>query len=901
MKNLKPVNVLSKTAMVAALAAAAIVPVAATPAQAATETIADIVVTIDGVQYSFTSAEYSDYLLEDMISTSTVSHIKASNGKYYTISDYSDYLLETDTIEEALLALDADNKDVAITPTKGEFDQNGNIIPPVADDFEVTEIASVTKTDVTVKLDNPPSEAPAADKFNVTVDGVAVAVTAVTADATDVTGKTFKLAVDLDGKAGTLAVNGKEKAFDFALAIEAVSEINSTGVEVTFPEVTNAIENANVTVRDNKGNIVPTEPELVAEGETSATFLFTTPFAEDYDFTGVWKVNTIEVNFDAEKQLSDIVSAVEANNEIKLKAALDAAGITYADELKIGDYLDALKAEGAKDSLETVQQAITKFDQDAVTDAEKDAAVKAVTDATTQAQLLKALQDNFELVNADWIVDYETSLNGAETELEFEDIQNAVYSVNIAKVGPEVDAANMSLDSNKVATAKTLVNKWIPAFAMDDENVPVELAGLKEQVLDLLSLEDALIAVNNAKTNSSLKTALVKLDNLENTLLEKYKDVEGFEKDDEFNIETVIDANLTDYRNAIKDAEVGKKNQRKDIQTLITTVNESFGSLKAEAVEVAAEEGKIKPVFTIQALRKDGEIYEAMKNATLVSVKLGTQTAGAYEITNNFGVETKGELVVGPGGSAVGFDFNTVGAQTEATITFTSNDKEYTVKVPVKVVAGTINDEKTSETFDYTNLPGTEATYVSGNDIKAKFTLKDVSNNTVTSKDGTYASTITVGDDKFYQNITIVNGEAALTFPARTVTEEAVKPTVVFTPNGTELTVTASKAINIVAGEFSKLVVDYASDSSIEILATDGLNTVEDFTGNKLVNIKAVEVNGTTETPVNVDGTDYQGNVTKKFENGTVTHNAGLEAGKTYKVTVTVNGISTTKTITTPE
>ena len=74
-------------------------------------------------------------------------------------------------------------------------------------------------------------------------------------------------------------------------------------------------------------NVVETKPMLLAEGATQADFEFVTPFAEDYEFTGVWTVNGKLYSFDAINQLAAIKAAVEEGNEIKLKVALDEAAL----------------------------------------------------------------------------------------------------------------------------------------------------------------------------------------------------------------------------------------------------------------------------------------------------------------------------------------------------------------------------------------------------------------------------------------------------------------------------------------------------------------------------------------------------------------------------------------------
>ena len=413
-----------------------------------------------------------------------------------------------------------------------------------------------------------------------------------------------------------------------------LSAINATTAIITFPEITKAIENANVIVKDGKGNVVETKPMLLTEGTTQAEFEFVTPFPVDHKFTGVWTVNDEKYSFDAINQLADIKEAVKANNEIKLQAALDAAGITYADETRITKYLSELQKTDATASLEAVQKAITTFDEGIATEADKAAAVKAVEEATTQAQLLKALQTHFDVVNPEWIVSYDEAIDfDAElnaTPKTVEGIQDAIYNTNLEKVAPKVEAANMSLDSEKVTEARTLVTNWIPAISVDEDS---DFAGLKDQLLDLLSVEDALIAIDQAKTNSALKTALINLDTLENSLIEKYKVLSVLV--DEFDIKTVTEANLTAYREVIKGKVVGSKNQRKDIQAIITTVN---GDTTANAkIQVLADLNKVTvktSVADVVALLEKSQVLHELTN------KVNAAYAEAYRTA----LDAAGEL-----------------------------------------------------------------------------------------------------------------------------------------------------------------------------------------------------------------------------------------------------------------
>lgn len=117
----------------------------------------------------------------------------------------------------------------------------------------VESVSAITKTDVTVTL----AKAPTADltnedagKFGVKIGEEAVAVTAVTKVASDLTGKTYKLSVALDGKEGIVSVNGTSSSVvDFkAPAIAKVTPISDTQIRVEYSE---AVTEATAKVKGN--------------------------------------------------------------------------------------------------------------------------------------------------------------------------------------------------------------------------------------------------------------------------------------------------------------------------------------------------------------------------------------------------------------------------------------------------------------------------------------------------------------------------------------------------------------------------------------------------------------------------------------------------------------------------
>ncbi|KAB7706672.1 hypothetical protein F9802_10795 [Bacillus aerolatus] len=392
-----------------------------------------------------------------------------------------------------------------------------------------------------------------------------------------------------------------------ALKVSKVSTINETGVEVTFDALKEDVLGATVEVKDSKGNIVKVKEMDLSEGETSSTFKFVTA-VDAKDLTGVWTVDGVEYNFTALEQFAAIDKAVKASplNEVNLLKVLKDAGIKNVDENSLKDYAAAIKsADPAVKNLADIQQAIDKVNKEASEAVDEAAVVKAVADAGNQVQLLKALQDNFKRVNPEWIVDYTGAVIGGtdgvtllgltasnSNGVKVDELQKAIDTINTTKVTEKVSAANKSLDSQVIADARALVQSYIA----DGEEGKLSV---KEYALDGLALQDALIAVNKATTNGTLKTALTALDNLETKLAEKYEkaSLEGITKPelDVFDLKTVNDAELNRYREAIKAAAADDKNQRSDIQAIIDTANKA-----AEADAVAAFAKVTKDTTTAQ-------------------------------------------------------------------------------------------------------------------------------------------------------------------------------------------------------------------------------------------------------------------------------------------------------------
>jgi hypothetical protein len=287
------------------------------------------------------------------------------------------------------------------------------------------------------------------------------------------------------------------------------------------------------------------------------------------------------------------------------------------DENKLKEYKNAI-VDAEVESLEDVQKAIDNANKSKAQQKAETEAVQAVVKAENQVQLLAALQNNFERVNKDWIVGYEAkieelNLNEESNYEQFDDIQEQINEVNEDGVAAAYDKAFKSLKTSDVNTAKNLAETYLPTFEELEENQVQP----SEYVLDHLAVLEAIIKVNAATTNNSLKNALVALDNLENALVEKYEDnnqdfVNKFE--DNLNLDTVVDSLLAKYREAIKETDVLEKNQRKDIQAIINDVNDeelnkvledvtNFDSEKAEDSKYQAD--ALKQLQLLAALSDD--------------------------------------------------------------------------------------------------------------------------------------------------------------------------------------------------------------------------------------------------------------------------------------------------------
>lgn len=306
------------------------------------------------------------------------------------------------------------------------------------------------------------------------------------------------------------------------LKVESVSAIESTIVEVTFPELAEAQTGVTVEVKDSKGEVRAVVARDIAKGATKAQFDFVTPIKAE-DLTGVWSVDGISYSFDELKLVEDIVTEAKQStvNEVKLFELLTKAGIKNVNTDKIADYAQAIGDASPAPVWASDVQKIVDDANKAGEDKDAEAAVvKAVVDATNQIQLLAVLEANFDHVNKDWITVYAgasvtgssntlLNLDGKTTPTDYDvkadDIQAAIYEVNGDLTKGEIkkanDAAAKSADQAKVTA---LIENWMKADDPKTPNVTTKADAIKTS-----KAKEAAFKVAEATTENSLYNALV--------------------------------------------------------------------------------------------------------------------------------------------------------------------------------------------------------------------------------------------------------------------------------------------------------------------------------------------------------------------------------------------------------
>ena len=289
-------------------------------------------------------------------------------------------------------------------------------------------------------------------------------------------------------KAETLAVED-------ASFVSAVDSISTTGVAVTLATGVEAQTGATIEVKDPTGKVVPVKTVNFEKDTKTTTFEFVTPLTEVA--LGEWTVDGVK--FDT--GIPAAIAAVNAaTDQLKLAAALEAKYFNNVDVDLIAVYFAEMSATDFT-SIKDIQAVVDGVNADTDKTEREAIAVKAVNDANNQLKLEAALQNSlFDRVNADWISAYETALVGNQTTVV--EIQTALDKVNTAEVKTAYDKALTGLVTADINKATALVEAYIAADDAESELTP------KQDMLDALKVQSALVTLNGATTNANVTAAL---------------------------------------------------------------------------------------------------------------------------------------------------------------------------------------------------------------------------------------------------------------------------------------------------------------------------------------------------------------------------------------------------------
>lgn len=448
------------------------------------------------------------------------------------------------------------------------------------------------------------------------------AIEAVKTAETEKTQATVDAAKVLVADLATAVRPGMQKiAADLQTKVEAVkvydlkvtkAEISKTDVKVTFDALKEALRDVKLEVIDNDGKKVAVkEKGLLIEDETTYTFEFEKKLNERG--VGIWTVNGLEVNLDAINLVTD-VQKTESREELFAILAKSGLVNNLIDEVANQEqYKDVIKARVDEEKINTVaniQKAIDDANKNVVSSKQVAVVIKAAD--TKEATLSKFTTEfnklNLERVNLEWITEYRTEINNNKPATgKLSEVQEIVDRINNGKIKDIDKVENLKDDKGqlseiKIEKAMALVEKYV-VVEKDDE---VE-AKAKEKRINDLKVKLAIVRVNEADTQTSLKAALKNLEKVVN-------DKDAFEYD------TLVNESLMKiYLNAdlkkvtTKDEVINEiqKIQQEAIKSAIKNITIAANSIKTDKDKrTDSENAKLKL-----------DILEAFKNLETVSAK----------------------------------------------------------------------------------------------------------------------------------------------------------------------------------------------------------------------------------------------------------------------------------------
>lgn len=304
------------------------------------------------------------------------------------------------------------------------------------------------------------------------------------------------------------------------------AELSKTSVTVEFEALEEALRDVTIEVIDNKGNVVEVKAKkLLIEGENTATFEFKNALNSRPD--GVWYVNGFKVDAEAINLVNDVkVIATTNNNDVNSEEFKKAAEKLYqvleksslvsglVDEVANQKAYLTLAIERKAEKINTVadvQKIIDDGNKNVGSEDLVEAAVKAAKEGTLNQFKAAFAKLDLERVNSEWITNYRDALKAGATNLS--DVQAVIDNTNLKYV-KEAEAdltVDNKLNAERIEKAIDLVEKYVVVKEDDTEGQKD-----KEDRIAKLNVKLAIVGVNDADTQTSLKAALVNLEKVVN-------------------------------------------------------------------------------------------------------------------------------------------------------------------------------------------------------------------------------------------------------------------------------------------------------------------------------------------------------------------------------------------------
>jgi putative cell wall-binding protein len=402
------------------------------------------------------------------------------------------------------------------------------------------------------------------------------------------TGKVMDVVVfgGTNAVATTVVNNVAKNLFDPSIInVEGVTELTKTHVSITFHPLSEDIEDAEIEVIDNKGNVIEVEPVNLVINETEATFEFVKALTADPE--GVWVIEGYEYDVDT---VSIIAAVNGATSELKLYNALIDGGF---DNVKVANSPAYwAEFEGDFETLAEIQEFIDEVNASLITNEEEAELIEALDEAVgsgSRVLVLNALAP-WARVNAAYVddvtidsVDYDgyfTVLDDVTdiTALDFDDIQELIDGVNN-------EMAEEYLADALANATRTKYNAAVKALgfvkADDEEEEETYKADMQELLVEL----NLVIKVKEATTAAQFANAY-------NALVNYYD-----EDDTTIGVEPFFTALRLDYMVAVEDITTAA-----EIEAAIVEVNDAKrASLYNSLADITGETATATVLARLQA------------------------------------------------------------------------------------------------------------------------------------------------------------------------------------------------------------------------------------------------------------------------------------------------------------